>query len=85
MTADGIAFSPPNGDRMLFRGNLGRDIGLFTARTDGSDLITLIPPFDARLCSTDTDLVPPTVRWSPSCEIRSIRRMAARWRSPGTP
>jgi Tol biopolymer transport system component len=46
MTADGIAFAPPDGQRMLFRGNLGRDIGLFTARDDGSDLVALIPPFD---------------------------------------
>jgi len=46
ISADGIAFQPPTGDRMLFRGNLGRDIGLFTARTDGSDIQAILPTYD---------------------------------------
>src|SRR5262249_61428195 len=50
---DGIAVRPTSGDRMLFRGNLGRDIGLFESRPDGSDLRTLIAPFDT-LSAADT-------------------------------
>jgi hypothetical protein len=54
MTADGIAFAPPAGGRMLFRGNLGRDLGLFTSRLDGSDVVTLIAPFDSGASADST-------------------------------
>jgi hypothetical protein len=45
MRIDGVAFQPPDGRRLLFRGQIAYTIGLFTMKADGSDLRTLVEPY----------------------------------------
>lgn len=45
MRVDGVAFQPPDGSRILFRGQPEFEIGLYTMNLDGSDLVTLVEPY----------------------------------------
>lgn len=45
MTVGSLAFEPPDGQRILFRGQIGFKIGLYTMNMDGSDRQTLVESF----------------------------------------
>jgi len=45
MTVGSLAFQPPDGQRVLFRGQVGFDIGLYVMNLDGSGRQTLVEPF----------------------------------------
>lgn len=42
---DGVAFQPPDGRRILFRGQTGDELGLYVMNVDGSGLTALVTPY----------------------------------------
>ncbi len=45
MHLESLAFQPPDGRRILFTGQSGFTIGLYTMNLDGSDRVAIVPPF----------------------------------------
>lgn len=44
LTVDALAFRPPNGDEILFRGDDGSSVGLYLMKADGSGLRPIVGP-----------------------------------------
>jgi Tol biopolymer transport system component len=78
MRVDGIAFQPPDGRRILFRGQKGYDIGLFVMNTDGTDMKTVLAPYQSN-ASQDGDVALVT---SGSLGLADLRGPA--WSPDGT-
>jgi hypothetical protein len=65
-----MAFEPPAGRRMVVRGHVGSEIGLFTMGLDGSQLTTVVQPLLS--LNDQIDLVYPA--WSPDGTRIALQR-----------
>ncbi len=64
---DTFAFQPPDGRRILFNTQLGNKVGLYVIDRDGTNLTTLIPPYEANIPQNAAGY------WNLTSDIRDLR------------